>query len=113
MSNHEVPKVFYRGKSHEFMVVVQSPQEYRRYKKDPSVPLVDVLNSFKVFVTRAGTQGIIDEASRSMLENEFGTKDQNEIIQKVLRDGDFQEQKYSYKTSYDSTNDTMGARVAH
>ncbi|KAK9246213.1 ribosome maturation protein [Lipomyces tetrasporus] len=110
----QVAKVFYRGENDEFMVVIQSPEEYRRYKKDPSIPLVDVVDSFKVFVTRkSGTQGIIDEASRAMLENEFGTRKPDQAIEKILRDGEFQEQKYTYKSNYDSTNDTMGARVAH
>ncbi|KAK9386763.1 ribosome maturation protein [Lipomyces mesembrius] len=113
MSKDEVAKVFYRGENEEFMVVIQSPEDYRRYKKDSSIPLVDVVDSFKVFVTRAGTQGIIDEASRAMLENEFGTKNPDQAIQKILKDGEFQEQKYSYKTEYDSTNDSMGARVPH
>ncbi|KAK9326017.1 ribosome maturation protein [Lipomyces orientalis] len=110
----QVSKVFYRGENDEFMVVIQSPEEYRRYKKDPSIPLVDVVDSFKVFVTRkSGTQGIIDEASRAMLENEFGTRNPDQAIEKILRDGEFQEQKYTYKSNYDSTNDTMGARVPH
>ncbi|KAK9371475.1 ribosome maturation protein [Lipomyces chichibuensis] len=113
MSNNEVPKVFYRGKNEEFMVVIQSPEDYRRYKKDTSIPLIDVVDSFKVFVTQAGKRGIIDEASRAMLEKEFGTKNSDQAIQKILKDGEFQEQKYTYKTEYDSTNDSMGARVAH
>ncbi|KAK9467128.1 ribosome maturation protein [Lipomyces arxii] len=106
-------KVFYKGESDDFAVVITSPDEYKKYLKDSTVPLVDVVDVFKVFVThKSGFQGILDEASRASLENEFGTKNIDDVIVKILKEGEFQEQRYAGR-SYDSKNDSIGARVAH
>jgi hypothetical protein len=38
------------------------------------MPLVDVLDSYDIFVTnKHGSQGVLDRASKSQIENEFGT----------------------------------------
>ena len=56
------------------MVIVESLEAVTRYRKDSSVPLVDVMNSFDVFVTnKHGPQGVMDRASKSQIENEFNT----------------------------------------
>lgn len=36
---------------------------------------------------RHGAQGILNEASKSHLENEFGTSAEEKIIEKILRGG--------------------------
>ena len=49
--------------------MISSPEAFKQYKKDATLPLVDVLDSFKVFVThKQGNQGILDEASNGTLE---------------------------------------------
>jgi len=40
---------------------------------------------------RQGSQGQLDTASRSTLENEFGTKDEDKILAMILEKGDVQE----------------------
>lgn len=40
-----------------------------------------------------GNQGILDEASHSLLENEFGTHKVEECIQQILEKGEVKEQK--------------------
>jgi hypothetical protein len=47
----EVTKVHYRGQEDDFVVMVEGPEAVKRWKDDKSVPLVDVMNSFDVFVT--------------------------------------------------------------
>lgn len=42
---------------------------------------------------RHGAQGQLDRASKSMLENEFGTKNEEDVVRKILEQGDVQEQK--------------------
>ena len=55
-------------------MIVDSQDAVTKYRKDSSVPLVDVVNSFDVFVTnKHGAQGVMDRASKSQLENEFNT----------------------------------------
>ena len=39
---------------------------------------------------RHGKQGILNGASNSQLENEFGTKVEEEIVKKILEKGDIQ-----------------------
>jgi ribosome maturation protein Sdo1 len=55
-------------------VIVDSQEAVTKYRKDSSIPLVNVVNSFDVFVTnKHGPQGVLDRASKSQLENEFNT----------------------------------------
>lgn len=41
--------------------------------------------------SRHGAQGVLDGASKSTLENEFGTTDEDECIKKILHGGMIQE----------------------
>ena len=44
-------KVHLKGKEDDFIVFVDSPEDLKRWKKDSSVPLAHVVNSFMIFVT--------------------------------------------------------------
>lgn len=51
--------------------------------------MVEVVQLFKVFVTmKQGSQGVFHEASDSQLENAFSTKNEDEIIKKILKEGE-------------------------
>lgn len=39
---------------------------------------------------KQGTQGVYHEASHSQLDNAFGTHDEDEVIKKILKEGDVQ-----------------------
>ena len=78
----------------------------KKYRKDSSVPLVDVVDSFDIFVThKHGAQGVLDRASNSQIENEFGSYDDpafppangrtkvEDAIEKILKEGSVQETK--------------------
>ena len=81
-------KVFYRGSDSDFIVFVEDPQSLVSYKKDSSIPIVDVLSVYKVFTNRTGgADGIFDEASKSELLNEFGKLNKDEVILKILKEG--------------------------
>jgi hypothetical protein len=45
---------------------------------------------------RHGVQGELNRASNALLENEFGTKNTDEVVQKILEKGEVQEVKVSY-----------------
>ena len=41
----------YKGESEDFIVFVESTKAVEEWKKDKSVPLAQVVDSFKIFVT--------------------------------------------------------------
>jgi hypothetical protein len=49
---------------------------------------------------RQGAQGQLDTASKSTLENEFGTTKEDDIIAIILEKGDIQEVEVSYIYSF-------------
>jgi len=84
-------KVHYKGNDDDFVVMAESIEAVKRWKEDKSTPLVDVVNSFDVFTThKHGAQGTLDRASNALLENEFGTKNTDEVVQVILQKGDVQ-----------------------
>ena len=44
-------KVHFKGTNDDYIVFVESAQAVREWKKDKSVPLAQVVNGWKVFVT--------------------------------------------------------------
>jgi ribosome maturation protein Sdo1 len=86
--NVEVSKVFYKGNTDDFIVFVDSIDDLKAWKKDHSIPLAQVVNSFKIMLThKHGAQGQLDGASKASLENEFGTSNEDEVIKKILMEG--------------------------
>jgi hypothetical protein len=49
--NATVAKVFYKGSDEDFIVFVDSPADLEAWKKDSSIPLAQVVNSFKIMIT--------------------------------------------------------------
>lgn len=45
-------KVHYRGSTEDFIVFLDSAEDYQKWLADRSVPLTQVVSSFKVFTTR-------------------------------------------------------------
>ena len=48
--------------------------------------------------TSHGTQGIMNTASKSTLENEFGTSNEDEVIKQILQKGDVQTTQVRHNT---------------
>ncbi|BFZ60614.1 hypothetical protein YB2330_001654 [Saitoella coloradoensis] len=79
------------GTSETYIIFVESKSAVDAYRASSSTPLVDVVNSFDIFVThKHGKQGTLDHASKSQLENEFGTSKPEEAIVKILKEGEVQ-----------------------
>lgn len=115
MPSHEgyQTKVHYSGESDDFIVFVESIADYKKWKGDSSVPLAQVVDSFTVFCThRHGAQGTLDRASKTELENEFGTKNEDDIIKKILLEGKVEEVKNNPRR-YAERNILQGGTVAH
>lgn len=86
-------KVHYKGSDDEdYVVFLDSAEDYQKWRSDKSVPLAQVVSSFKVFTThKHGPQGLLEGASNAMLENEFGTSKDDEAVLQILEKGSMQE----------------------
>jgi len=110
--NVEQVKCVYQGGEEDFVVFIDSKDDLAKWKGDRSIPLAQVVSGFKVLIThKHGAQGILDTASKSTLENEFGTSNEDECIIKILEKGQVQTVKASERTG--TTNDSKGSRDAH
>ncbi|ERF68806.1 hypothetical protein EPUS_06250 [Endocarpon pusillum Z07020] len=105
-------KVVFHGASDSFIVFVESPEAVKDWKKDRSIPLAQVMAGFKVFQThKHGAQGVLDGASKSTLENEFGTSNDDEVIIKILEGGEVQASEIGERVGV--TNITKGGSIPH
>ncbi|KAH7086056.1 ribosome maturation protein [Paraphoma chrysanthemicola] len=104
-------KVFYQGSSEGFAVFVESEEIVKKWKGDKTIPLTDVVAGWKIFTTEHGKQGVLNTASNSQLENEFGTKNEDDVVKAILEKGDIQSSENPERQG--STNDSKGGMVAH
>jgi hypothetical protein len=65
----EITKAVYKGEHDHFIVIVESEDIVAKWKKDSSIPLTEVANSFDIF-TGNGAQGILERPSKQQLEGE-------------------------------------------
>ncbi|ODV96794.1 hypothetical protein PACTADRAFT_79232 [Pachysolen tannophilus NRRL Y-2460] len=103
-------KVFFTGEHTDFIVFVESEDALQKFKKDSSIPLVDVVSIYKVFTTSSsrGSEGKLDEASKSQLSNEFGSSNVDEAIVKIVKEGSVRASANVATKRYTSTNDSFG-----
>ncbi|KOS41100.1 hypothetical protein ACN38_g8040 [Penicillium nordicum] len=107
--NETANKIFYKGNSEDFIVFVDDLQILQKWKSDRSVPLTEVLNGWKIFVTHShGAQGVLDTASQSALQNEFGTTKDDECMVKILEGGEYQ--ATTAREREGGKNDSNGSR---
>ncbi|KAJ5503869.1 hypothetical protein N7463_006743 [Penicillium fimorum] len=107
--NETASKIFYKGSSDDFIVFVNDLEILKKWKTDRSIPLTEVLNGWKIFLTHShGAQGVLDTASQSSLQNEFGTTKEEECIVKILEGGEFQASTAREREG--SKNDSNGSR---
>jgi hypothetical protein len=52
-ANEPTSKIFYKGRSDDFIVFVDDLEVLHKWKNDRSIPLSDVLNGWKIFVTHS------------------------------------------------------------
>jgi len=86
-------KVIYKPDSQstdEFMVIVNK-DEYSKWKEgDTSIALALVVDSFDIFHTGQGTQGILGRISKQQLDTIFGTSKEDEAVKIILEKGTMQ-----------------------
>ncbi|KKA27396.1 hypothetical protein TD95_000480 [Thielaviopsis punctulata] len=85
-------RVHYRGASDDFVVFVDDEAQCNQWKKDHgSVPLSHFVSSFQVFCTnRHGPNGQLNEAPNGILDSEFGTHNEDQVIERIISEGAMQ-----------------------
>ncbi|KAH9943247.1 ribosome maturation protein [Epithele typhae] len=107
---HELTKIVYRASpesTEDFMIIV-NPEEYKRWKEggesiaptrsnattdalcpstDTTIPLAEVVDSFEVFWSNQGSQGILGRPSKQQLENVFGSSKDVDVVKAILEKG--------------------------
>lgn len=109
-------KLFWKGSDYDFVVFIEDSNLVQKYKGgDTTIPLIDIVSIYKVFINRqGGVEGVLDEASKSELANEFGSSDVDAIIKKILVEGTDKKSAGSFHSGESGKNDSMGAgEVAH
>lgn len=103
-------KVFYQGSSQDFVVFVESEEVAEKHTQDSTIPLVDVVGTFKVFTPESGrgVEGVLHEAANRDLENEFGKLSVEDIIAKIIKEGSLKNNAKVGKKQWGSTNDSNG-----
>lgn len=109
-------KLFYKGKENDFVLFIDDVELLAKYKKETdtngssTVPIIDVVSIFKVFVNRQrGVDGILDEASKLDLLNDFGTSNIDQVIKIILDKGDDKSGTHAIGDRTASKNDANGA----
>ncbi|KAF9266347.1 DUF1960-domain-containing protein [Marasmius fiardii PR-910] len=73
--------------------------QYKKWKAgDTTIAIAEVVDSFSVFHSNQGAQGILGQASKQQLENTFGSSKDIDVVQKILESGKSQTGKISEKT---------------
>ncbi|CEH17249.1 Ribosome maturation protein SBDS, N-terminal [Ceraceosorus bombacis] len=115
-----MPKSFHKVVYHpehnanDLFQVIVNGEEYKKWKAGElmaapvsplcsTIPLADVVDSFQIFHTGQGAQGIMGKPSRQDLDNFFGTHNDTDVVLQILQKGDLQ--NASAKDGFSSTND--------
>ncbi|OBZ70037.1 hypothetical protein A0H81_09841 [Grifola frondosa] len=83
---------------------------------DPShstIPLTDVVDSFKVFFSNQGSQGLLGQASKQQLESVFGTSKDIDVVQQLLTKGKEQTGESFSAGQIATLNATRGSATTH
>ena len=70
--------------------------------------MTEVVDSFEVFVTGQGAQGVMGRASKQQLENVFGTSKDIDVVSQILEKGK-EESGKGIRTGEGLTNLTKGS----
>ncbi|EPQ59158.1 FYSH domain-containing protein [Gloeophyllum trabeum ATCC 11539] len=87
----------------EFTVIV-NPAEYKKWKEG------EVVDSFDIFFSNQGSQGILGKPSKQQLENVFGVSKDVDVIPIILKEGKEQAAE-GINTGNVATNAAKGSAV--
>ncbi|CAO1617424.1 unnamed protein product [Sympodiomycopsis kandeliae] len=91
-----------------YQVIIADGEVYKKWKGgDKTIPLTDVVDSFQIFHTGQGTQGIMGHPSKQQLDNDFGTHKDVDVVTQILEKGEMQ--AATSKEGFSTTNDSKNA----
>ncbi|KAF8897802.1 DUF1960-domain-containing protein [Infundibulicybe gibba] len=107
-------KVIYKPDSQstdEYTVIV-NPAEFKKWKDGGiTIPLAEVVDSFSIFHSGQGSQGILGKPSKQQLDTVFGTNKDVDVVTIILKKGKEQSSDgISSQTSF-SMNQSRGSAV--
>ncbi|TFK99119.1 DUF1960-domain-containing protein [Pterulicium gracile] len=100
--------------TNEYIVIVNS-EEFKKWKEgvplfpDTSIPLAEVVDSFGVFHSGQGSQGLLGQVSNQELDSVFGTHKDIDVVEKILAEGRFQSGEGIKGAGWGATNDSKGS----
>ncbi|ORX52435.1 hypothetical protein DM01DRAFT_1408306 [Hesseltinella vesiculosa] len=78
---HDYTRMVYKGDSGDQFYVVVNESMVPKWRKDRSIPLVEVVQSFDIF------SGPADRPSKGQLESTFNTANPDDIVPIILEKG--------------------------
>ncbi|KDR84003.1 hypothetical protein GALMADRAFT_236570 [Galerina marginata CBS 339.88] len=105
-------KVIYKPntQSTEEYSIIVNPEEYKKWKDgDTTIPLAEVVDSFTIFHSDQGSQGILRQPSNQQLDSDFGTHKDIDVVEFMLKNGKEQRGEGLGQTA--STNVTRGSNI--
>ncbi|GBB90248.1 hypothetical protein RclHR1_17120007 [Rhizophagus clarus] len=109
----EEVRVIYKPKnSREEYFVFAYPDEVLRWRKDKSIPLTEVVQTFEVYESSNGSEGFAGRPSKQTLENVFSTSKDTDVINYILENGTFHNQRRGNIKEYNATNVSRGKGVS-
>ncbi|KAI0053777.1 FYSH domain-containing protein [Auriscalpium vulgare] len=94
-----------------FLVIVD-PVEFKKWKEGGyTIPLVSVLDSFEIFSSNQGSQGLLGRPSKQELDNVFGTHTDTDVVLQILEKGKEEAGDSITSGKWASRNDTKGSAV--
>ncbi|MBW0496713.1 hypothetical protein O181_036428 [Austropuccinia psidii MF-1] len=89
--NVNLAKVIFKpnpNSTDEFICIISDRAAYENwFQGDKSIPLVEIVDSFDVFHTGQGAQGLLQRPSKQELETVFETSNDVDVVTKVLEKG--------------------------
>ncbi|KAL7746433.1 hypothetical protein RI367_008186 [Sorochytrium milnesiophthora] len=87
-----IENVVYSDKdNHQEFFVIANEGMTEKWRKDKSIPLVDVVQSFSVYEHDANShQGIVHSPSKQLLLQSFNSNNEMDVVQAILEKGKVQ-----------------------
>ncbi|KAI8140872.1 ribosome maturation protein, partial [Fennellomyces sp. T-0311] len=82
-------KIVYKGDNGQEFFVIANPGMAAKWRKDKTVPLIDVVQAYDVLTTT--NQSSTGEAIRvpdGILKSEFGTSNTDDIVRRIVEEGE-------------------------
>ncbi|ORY93457.1 ribosome maturation protein [Syncephalastrum racemosum] len=89
-ANEQACKLIWKSKNGQEFFVFANPGAAAKWKKDKSIPLIDVVQAFNVYTNEGarGNQGALIQPPKGILQSEFGTDDGDAIVRKIVEEGE-------------------------